>query len=57
MNKKCDTIGCPAPATHTLTWRGIATEDATYSEQVCEPCGQGYLRRPALRATLVKVGE
>lgn len=46
----CDTISCKAPATHRLSWPGWDGE--TVHEKVCEPCGEAYLRRPALKAEL-----
>jgi hypothetical protein len=51
---KCDTIGCREIATHMLTWYDRADEQ-TYTDKVCEPCGQGYASRPALNATLVRL--
>jgi hypothetical protein len=52
--KVCDTLGCRNTATHILTTPSLDFDDSpvTYTDQVCEPCGQGYTRRPALRATL-----
>lgn len=50
--KRCGTIGCKAPVTHILTYSFPESRDVQEREYVCEPCGQGYLRRPALKATL-----
>jgi hypothetical protein len=56
--KTCDTMGCRNTATHVLTTPGLDPEDEnTYTDLVCEPCGQGYLRRPALRATLAPMAQ
>lgn len=51
---KCDTIGCRETVTHMLTWYDRVDEQR-YTDKVCEPCGQGYASRPALRATLVSL--
>lgn len=57
LNKRtCDTMGCRNTATHVLSTPGLdAGDENTYVDHVCEPCGQGYMRRPALRATLAPV--
>jgi hypothetical protein len=56
--KTCDTIGCRAAATHILSTPGLDSEEENvYIDHVCEPCGQGYLRRPALRATLAPMAQ
>jgi hypothetical protein len=59
MDKKtCDTIGCRSAATHVLTTPGLDPGgESEYADDVCLPCGQGYLRRPALRATLAPKPE
>jgi hypothetical protein len=48
--KKCDTMSCKATATHRLSW--VDEFEETVIESVCEPCGQGYVTRPRLKATL-----
>ncbi|MFF5471030.1 hypothetical protein [Streptomyces achromogenes] len=35
-----------------LTWYDRVDEQ-TYTDLVCKPCGDDFMRRPALRATLV----
>lgn len=50
-DQTCDTIGCRATATHLLTWYDRVDEQ-TYTDKVCEPCGDSFMRRPVLRATL-----
>jgi hypothetical protein len=50
MNTKCDTMQCAATATHRLSW--VDEFEETVNEKVCEPCGQGYVTRPRLKATL-----
>jgi hypothetical protein len=48
--KKCDTMSCAATATHRLSW--VDEFEETVVESVCEPCGQGYVTRPRLKAAL-----
>lgn len=56
--KTCDTMGCRSAATHVLTTPDLDPEgENTYTDQVCEPCGQGYMRRPVLRATLAPIAS
>lgn len=57
--KICDTMGCQNAATHVLTTPSLDFDDSpvTYSDHVCEPCGQGYMRRPVLRATLTPMAS
>ncbi|MDT0442300.1 hypothetical protein [Streptomyces johnsoniae] len=56
MAKTCSTIGCLEIATHELTWRD-RTDGAIVTDPVCGGCGEGYLRRPSLRATLRRLFE
>jgi hypothetical protein len=49
----CETIGCGMDATHELTWTGW--DGQPVSEKVCEPCGEGYARRPSLQAKLTRL--
>lgn len=56
--KTCETIGCPAPATHALTYPDIAGGlETKVRDVVCEPCGEEFTRRPAQRATLAQLAE
>ena len=48
----CGTIGCRRRATHTLTYSFPEFRDVTETDTVCQPCGDGYLRRPTLKASL-----
>ena len=48
----CGTIGCRVAATHTLTYSFPESRDVTETGTVCQPCGDGYLRRPTLKASL-----
>ncbi|KUJ70811.1 hypothetical protein ACZ90_00380 [Streptomyces albus subsp. albus] len=52
---QCDTISCKAAPTHVLSWRGHDGE--TVREKVCDPCGQMYLRRPALKDVALRLME
>ncbi len=49
---KCSTIGCKREATHVLTYSFQESRDDTERDLVCEPCGEGYVRRPSLKAML-----
>ena len=55
--KKCSTVGCRRHATHVLTYSFQGSRDVTEQERVCEPCGEGYVRRPSLKAMLELVGQ
>lgn len=46
---RCQTIGCTRYATGQVTYPGVTVEVIT--DRVCTECGQGYARRPALKAT------
>lgn len=48
----CGTIGCPDEATHTLSYSFPESRDVTENDLVCQPCGEGYLHRPTLKASL-----
>jgi predicted ATPase with chaperone activity len=48
----CGTIGCRSAATHTLTYSFPESREVTATDDVCEFCGDGYLRRPTLKASL-----
>ena len=52
----CGTIGCRSAATHTLTYSFPESRDVTETDTVCQPCGEGYLRRPTLKASLGELG-
>ena len=49
---RCATVGCGNTATHKLVYTFQGERDQPITELVCAPCGQGYVRRPALQATL-----
>ena len=51
-SRTCGTIGCRRRATHTLTYSFPESRDVTETDTVCQPCGDGYLRRPTLKASL-----
>ena len=48
----CGTIGCRNDASHTLTYSFPESRDVTETDKVCQSCGDGYLRRPTLKASL-----
>jgi hypothetical protein len=50
--KTCATIGCRAVPTQLLTYTNPGFRAEPITELVCLPCGQGYVSRPALKATL-----
>lgn len=50
---KCATIGCKNTATHELTYTNPGYRDEPVVEPVCQGCGEGYVRRPTLKATLL----
>jgi hypothetical protein len=60
---RCSTLSgdpwdpCERAATHMLVYSQLENEKRQeYAEAVCKPCGEGYLRRPALKARLVPLG-
>lgn len=53
--KRCGSIGCKSLATHTLTYSFPGDRDLTFTELVCRPCGEGYTRRPTLKATITPI--
>lgn len=54
---RCGTIGCKNDVTHRLTYSFPESRDKNETDNVCAPCGQSYVRRPSLHATLVKLTE
>jgi DNA-directed RNA polymerase subunit RPC12/RpoP len=52
--RKCGTIGCNRTATHTLAYSFPESRETTETDLVCQPCGEGYLRRPTLKASLAE---
>jgi predicted ATPase with chaperone activity len=55
-SQTCGTIGCRSAATHTLTYSFPESRDVTETDTVCQSCGEGYLRRPTLKASLGELG-
>jgi hypothetical protein len=51
---RCGTIGCRNDATHTLTYSFPESRDVIETDEVCAQCGEDYLRRPALKASLAE---
>jgi predicted ATPase with chaperone activity len=51
-SQTCGTIGCRRRATHTPHLQLPRIRDVTETDLVCQPCGDGYLRRPTLKASL-----
>jgi len=49
---KCSTIGCKRDATHVLTYSFPESRNVIEKDVVCESCGQGYTRRPTLKAKM-----
>ncbi|HMH89936.1 MAG TPA: hypothetical protein VK586_02500 [Streptosporangiaceae bacterium] len=52
LTMKCATIGCPAKATHTVTYTMPGQRDETSTDDTCAGCAEGYSRRPALKAAV-----
>jgi Subunit ChlI of Mg-chelatase len=52
----CGTIGCRNAPTHTLTYSFPESRDITETDTVCQSCGEGYLSRPTLKASLGELG-
>ena len=52
--RRCGTIGCNRTATHTLTYSFPESRETTETDLVCQSCGEGYLRRPALKASFAE---
>jgi hypothetical protein len=48
----CSTVGCKRQATHTLHYSFPESRDNPVTDVVCRTCGDGYVCRPSLRATL-----
>jgi hypothetical protein len=53
--KRCGTIGCRKAATHVLTYSFPESRDVPETDYVCKPCGEGYVRRPALHAGIAPI--
>lgn len=50
--KTCASVACKSPATHVLRYSWPDDREHPVTELVCQPCGQGYVNRPSLKATL-----
>lgn len=48
LRPRCATVGCKAKATKRITYTQLGVPG---QDDVCDPCADGYLRRPALRAS------
>lgn len=52
--EECGTVGCKSTATHTLTYSFPESRETIETDRVCQSCGEGYCRRPTLKASLAE---
>lgn len=54
---RCGTIGCTSEATRLLTYSFPESRGLIEMEEVCEACGDMYVRRPTLKAEITTQAE
>ena len=54
---RCRTIGCTSEATRLLTYSFPESRGLIEMEEVCEACGDMYVRRPTLKVVLLPLAE